>query len=505
MIKFLTKYHKWLSISITIFILLFAISGIVLNHRSLVSLIDVNRNLLPEKYQYNNWNLGSVKGMVKISEDKFLIYGNIGIYLTDKNFNRFQNFNAGFGKGVDNHKVYKVIKTHDGKLFAGTLFGLFCFDDKEGRWEKIPLKLRNPAIMDIIEVGDTLYVLSRSFLFKSTDFHTFHKFILPPPEGYDNKVGLFKTLWLIHSGEIYGSAGKLIVDMVGIIFTFLTITGLFLFVNSYRLKDDNKKRRELIQIQKSQKWNLKWHNRVGWINLVVLIITVSTGMFLRPPLLISISTERVKKIPHTILDTNNAWFDKLRGIVYDDSKNCFYIATINGVYCTDIDFNSPLKYLYPQPPISVMGVNVFKKVNKDEILIGSFEGLFLWNVNSGSIHDYIKKKPLEESGNNGSQIGDELVSGYILNGDMEIYFDFNKGAKKISGEKNFPSMPPEIKNQPMSLWNVMLEIHTGRIFEPILGLFYILIVPLVGLTLLFILISGFIVWFTVFRGKNGSI
>jgi uncharacterized iron-regulated membrane protein len=64
-------------------------------------------------------------------------------------------------------------------------------------------------------------------------------------------------------------------------------------------------------------------------------------------------------------------------------------------------------------------------------------------------------------------------------------------------------MPEKIAGQPISLWNTALEIHTGRIFQSILGDFYILIVPLTGLSLLFILISGFVVWFKLFR-KNSK-
>jgi uncharacterized iron-regulated membrane protein len=59
----------------------------------------------------------------------------------------------------------------------------------------------------------------------------------------------------------------------------------------------------------------------------------------------------------------------------------------------------------------------------------------------------------------------------------------------------FPNMPEEIiKASPMSLWNLALEIHTGRIYKLFLGDFYILFIPLSGLTIIFILVTGFILW-----------
>jgi len=54
----------------------------------------------------------------------------------------------------------------------------------------------------------------------------------------------------------------------------------------------------------------------------------------------------------------------------------------------------------------------------------------------------------------------------------------------------------------MSLWNVALEVHTGRIYHSVIGDFYVLIVPLTGLSVLFILISGFIVWLRLRKNKQ---
>jgi uncharacterized iron-regulated membrane protein len=66
----------------------------------------------------------------------------------------------------------------------------------------------------------------------------------------------------------------------------------------------------------------------------------------------------------------------------------------------------------------------------------------------------------------------------------------------VKGRNPLPPMPQEIiAASPISLWNVALEIHTGRIFQPLVGGFYILVVPLVGIATLVILISGFMAWY----------
>jgi uncharacterized iron-regulated membrane protein len=64
-------------------------------------------------------------------------------------------------------------------------------------------------------------------------------------------------------------------------------------------------------------------------------------------------------------------------------------------------------------------------------------------------------------------------------------------------------MPKEvIDKNPMPLWNVAQEIHTGRIYQFFMGDFYILVVPLTGLFTLYLNISGFIIWYKRYRKKK---
>lgn len=497
-LKTLAKYHKWVSVFFTLIILLFSVSGIILNHRNLLSGADLNRSLLPNEYAYQNWNNAAVRATLKINADSILVYGNIGVWLTDSTFATYRDFNGGFPKGIDNRKISKIIQTNNNQLLAGTLFGLYSH--KKGNWKKLDLPLDNETITDLIVKEDTVFVLTRSYLLKTYDLKHYDFVPLPPPENYDNKVGLFKTLWVIHSGEIYGEAGKIIVDIVALIMVFLTISGFMLFVNRMVLKKTTgiaKTGRS--KIKRTNKFLVKWHNKIGWTTIILLIITSSTGIFLRPPFLIPIAHAKVGKIPTSILDTENAWFDKLRRIMYDDETNKFLLSTSDGLYWSIDNFKSELKSFYYQPPISIMGLNAFEKVRPNEYLIGSFEGLFVWNSSTGKVMDVITKSPYSQPENKSRPIGQYLISGFTRDFNKSIvYFDYNQGATTLFGG-SFPSMPENIKQQPISLWNVALEVHTGRIFQSLLHDFYILIVPLTGLGLLFILISGFIVWYKKFR------
>ncbi len=482
-----------------VFILVFAVSGIILNHREGLSAIDVSRNFLPEPYRYKNWNNAGVISSLKLSGDSVLVYGNIGVWLTDSAFQDFKDYNSGFAKGIDNRKVAKLLKSSTGDIFAATYFGLF--KNIKHRWQKIELPVAENRVVDLMEKDGEIYVMTRSFLLKGKSVENLNLIKMPPPQNYDNKIGLFKTLWVIHSGEIYGFIGKLIVDLIAVIFIFLTITGFIFFINKYRIRSKSKKGLDSTKVKSSSAWNLKWHNKIGWTTVIFLIITTFTGIFLRPPLLAAIGNSRVKKIPLTELDTPNPWFDIFRRVDYDAENGIFVVATMDGFFYSDDNFATELKPFGSQPPASVMGVTVLENYSTNTYLVGSFEGLFLWNYASGMVFDYIKKQPYQRPTSAGAPIGDFKVSGFSRDFmGQELVFDYDLGCLNLSSPTLPPAMPDEIVSaSPMSLWNVALEFHTGRIFQPLVGSFYVLVVPLVGLGTLFILISGTVVWWKKFR------
>ena len=209
----LRAWHKWPSLIFTLFILLFAFSGIILNHRDLLSSVDVSRKVLPPVYRYNNWNLAAVRGAVPWGTDSILVYRNIGIWLTDTAFTSFTDFNNGFPEGIDNRKIAAISIDNVTGIHAATLFGLYRFGNESNRWDLVPLPVPEERIVKTLSKGDSLLVMTRSNLLLATveqGLDHFEVIPVPASEDDDGKVGLFRTLWVIHSGEIYGIIGKLI-------------------------------------------------------------------------------------------------------------------------------------------------------------------------------------------------------------------------------------------------------------------------------------------------------
>lgn len=500
-LKKLRKFHKWPGIVITLFVILFTISGILMNHRSQISTVDVSRSWLPDDYSYQNWNKAAVKSVCQLGGDSALVYGNIGIWLSTDHFQTFQDWNAGFPNGIDNRKISKILKTPDGKLVAGTYFGLYQYSNQQGRWVKIELPVAEDRITDIILKGNDLLIQTRSFLLKTSDGKSFFTVELPAPKGYDGNVSLFKTLWLLHSGEIWGSIGKLIVDLFGLALLIVSFTGLMHFIFPKWIKNRKKKQKENSQLVAARNTNLRWHNRLGWIFIPFLILVTTTGMFLRPPLLIAIANSVVSPIPGTVLSSPNPWYDKLRRVLYDEQQHLFLFSTSEGIFFTDENLSQPMQRMMNEPPVSIMGCNVLEKKGENTYLIGSFNGLFIWNPFTGQVLDYLSGSPWQAPQVAGPPISKDMIDGWFDDhSGNEYYFDYNQGIIPIRAKIRFGEMSSEIiQKSPISLWNLSQEIHTGRIFEFLIGMFYILYVPLAGICILIVLISGFFIWWMGYR------
>lgn len=497
MLKFFRKYHKWLGIISVFFIILISLSGIVLNHRKLLSNIDLSRNVMPKQYRLVKWNNAALRSDIKLNNNKILIYGNIGVWETDSTFSWFKNFNKGFENGIDNRKICKIYQRANGELFAASLFGLYKYENN--KWNKIKEPFADTHIVDIDTVAGAYAVLTRSYLYLTKDFESFKKIAIKPEKSYDNKTGLFKTLWVIHSGEIWGISGILIVDLIAFIFIFLSITGVVIFFRPSLIRKKLSKNKDTENIKKISSWSLNWHNKIGWTTAVLLLLTTITGMFLRPPLLIPIANAKVSKIPFSELDTPNQWFDKLRRIKFDQKRKCYYLATIDGIFKLK-SLNATPEYIEKQPPVSMMGVNAFDFENSDNLIVGSFNGLYLWNLETFEYKNAIKSIKKEEK--HRSFLSANQVTAYIKHYYKDkLFVDYNTGIKNLQGKEANIKMPEEIKNTPISLWNVALEFHTGRIYQSVIGGFYFLIVPVSGIISIFLIVSGFWVWYKIHRKK----
>ncbi len=499
-IRKIKKYHKWPGIVVSLFALLFAFSGIILNHREVITSVDIPRRWMPPGYQYNNWNLSGLRSSLQIGEDSLLVYGNIGIWMGTKGLSEFQDCNQGFPKGIDMRKIYSIVKFR-GKLVAGTHFGVFTNNLVPSNWMQFQMPKGEERISDLTVKGDSLLILTRDYLYYTTDLIHLQKLTIPPKQGYKREATLFLTLWELHSGELFGFVGMLFVDLLGLVLIFLSITGLLHFLFPKLISRLKRSNRSFSGTLIAKKWNLKWHNLTGYVFALFLLVNTTAGMFLRPPLLIPIVSTKVGIVPFSDLDTENPWQDKLRRIIWNKESGNFLIYTSEGFFFADQNLARELIQPVNQPIISIMGCNVLEPMGPGSYLVGSFSGMFVWNTVTGAVLDYFTGLAAETPHGMSRPVGQNMVAGFVHDCDGKFFWiDYNKGAISTDKSSAFPKMAEQILlYTPISLWNAALEIHTGRIFEHLIGPFYLLYVPLMGLTVLIVLISGFLVWWLAYR------
>jgi hypothetical protein len=448
---------------------------------------------MPSVYHIDNWNQGVVKGSLKV-DDGIIVFGQTGVWKTDTKFESWEDFNNGITQGIDNRKISNVVRTSDGILWCAGLYDAYRYNKNSSKWETLLLPNNDERISDITLRGDTVVVLSRSTIYEAVaPEYSFVECPIKKTEGFDNKVTLFKTVWMLHSGELFGICGKLIVDAMGIVLIILCITGLVFFVLSYTIKY---KKRDGIDVKQQvgwMKWNLRWHNRLGAGCIILTVLLAVTGMCLRPPLMIPLALTKISPLPGSTLSDDNVFHDKLRGIRWDANMHSWLLSTSEGFFSISDDLHNSIAVKITQaPPVSPMGINVFCRNPKveSEWLVGSFSGLFSWNPITASVVDYFTGASAVVS--HGRPVAAHTVTGWTkdLSTDDPVIFEYSAAPSHV-----LPEMPKVLKEQPMSLWNFALELHVGRCYEPFMGsVVSALFVFVSGLLLTLILISGYIIY-----------
>lgn len=532
------KYHRWLGLVLSVFMLVFCVSGIILNHREVFSGCEVSRKWLPASYYIKNFNNGVVKGtVVKKSAahslssencDSVLVYGCAGVFLTDSRLSTWQDFNAGLPESIDERNVRHVVKAKDGSLWCAALRDVYRYDENSHRWKKVELSGNEERIMDVALAKDSMTVvaLTRSRVFtivpfvqygeivkigkSSSETYRVESKIIPAPKKYEPKTTLFKLVWHLHSGEFFGLPGKLVVDAIALVLIVLSITGILLFILPYGIRKAKKlaAKARMKRLGKQFAWNMKWHNKIGYVTIVLTLWIAITGMCLRPPLMVPLV---LSKQPQAVGEDGNVWQDKLRAIRWDAVQGDWLVSTSEGFLRVDEDFSQAPKMLPDDecPKLSPMGVTVWESDGKGGWIVGSFRGIYRWNPVNHSLNqilDYFTGKPSEETSM--IPISDNLVCGYSEDflGGKPLVFDFAKGVEDAKGQavalcndepkksRNEESMSDLIcETAPMSLWNVALELHVGRCYSPFLGPLSDLFVFLSGLLITLVLLSGYII------------
>lgn len=507
--KFSRKIHKYPGLILILFLSWMSISGIFLNHPVLLRNFSVPGWLVPKHYHPDNWNRSTLKNLISIDSLTLIAYGNQGIHASNDKGNLFHPFMKGdFPKAAwkkrTNHLIYNSTSN---QLIAATNGGIFRCPIKSGFWEKINLPENSGPVKKILLIRDKYVVVTTSALFISNN-STATSFIkkIPLKEQSSEKVPLFRVFLKLHDGSIWGLPGKIIWDLTGLVLFFLSVSAFYIWFYPKKWKKNYSKKqlKPAIKEKNTRSFLFKYHKKLGWYFAIILVAIFITGIFLRPPLLITIANKKIDKKYYPELKHQNPWRNKINNALYDSQNGQIVLECADGLWAGNSSAEDSFKKLKFPLRIFAMGATVFEENNPGEWIIGSFSGLHHFSLTDSVKTPILKQKTPETRGRPTST----LVTGYIqLPDSTEFVLGHYKGLCNLKGNvvSSKINMPQYIQqNYRMPLWNYLFELHNARIFKGIIGNFYIMIIPLFGLTGLLIIFSGvFDYWYVkLFKNKK---
>ena len=497
--------HKYIGLVIILFQIWSAVSGIILNHPDLVSGISVPGWMVPSQYRTENWNRSSLIKMVFLQSDPDtgFVGGKKGVWKTVDGGKTFTKMAAGFtpslyyGKVNDIHLV--EAEGREPLLYAAAFGGLWECDPAIGKWTKAFPAGGNTDIKRIIRIDSRLIIFTPSEAW-STDLggdRTVFSRIALKREGETKagKVSLVRLFFDLHGGHAWGTAGRLLFDLVGLLIIFLSISSFYIW---YFPKNRNRKKGAR---RPAFNFFYKYHLKLGiWVSAVLLLIGV-TAFFMRPPFLAVIARGNIDSSFYPGPFPDNPWDKKIHNAVHLKEKKKVVIESADGIWEGDDSMTGGFRKIRLPVPVFVMGATVLEEYPEGGIIVGSFNGLFHIHGKGPAI-DLLSGNPVRFV--SPVRPADRMIAGYFRTPDGGSFISaFEQGLIPLGGSdlNGRFEMPEELKNdRRLPLWNYMFELHNGRIFKDLTGNWYILIIPLGSFLFVLIIITGIYDWlFTRFR------
>jgi hypothetical protein len=506
--RFTRFTHKYLGLIVLIYFLGMGISGIMLNHPSLLQKFSLPVGWLSESYQFRAWNRWSLRDAAfsKQQPEKIYVAGKEGVWMSRDAGQNFTPMSAGLPASHylrDTNCLLLVENHNQTRLYAGTRDGLYYCSPDMIRWQSVQNpKLQKTEIIDLLKTDQEIFVFTKAGCFVaslSTNPPVFRARELKTPPDFKPRAPFFRFMLKLHDGSLFGLAGRLMADIVGLILIFLSLSALYLWYVPWR------RRRRYVYRRKyrNYKFFYRYHLKLGIYASLFLVLIALTGMFLRPPLLIAIVRLQTPKLLQPANPTAGNRLGRIHRAAWLKSNNKLYLATENGLFFGSPDGNKPFEAVKIRLPIHGMGATVFESLADNTLLIGSFSGLIKWHPQTGEITNLSADRTTKPQSFGGAMVAAAVID----NGTPKFWCDYRRGLKLFPGESlsstgiradNLPSsftMPTKIyKKSRISLWHFLFEFHNGRIFRDLLGRYTWLIVPLGGLALLLTVISGTYDW-----------
>ncbi|MFU8858063.1 MAG: PepSY domain-containing protein [Deferrisomatales bacterium] len=479
--------HRWMGLLGLLYFAAMAVSGVLLNHAGLLAGLDLPRAWLPGDYAYRDWNRNSLRGTVPGPGRVLHLYGEAGVWWWEPGAAEPVPDAEGFERSVYYRDTRAVLRVDGSQpyLLAGTRGGLWGRPAAGGPWRPVPLAPGNgrETVVDLLEADGALLAVTRDRVYRGDTAWPPAFVDATPARAADpeRRLPLFRLIFELHSGGVWGLPGRLAMDALGVLLAFLCLTGAWFWW---------RKRRRTLARGVGGRWarkGLGWHLRLGlWVSPLLLLVA-ATGFFQRPPFLIAVAFTEYPERFHPAPSDPNPWHDLLRKAAYDPVRRTLLLATADGFYSGPADGSRPFERAWGGPPVSVMGATVLRRAPDGLLWVGSMSGLYVWDRASGWVTDAFTGRPPRPG--QGGPVGQQQVVGWVGVPDGRVLVaDYGLGLVDGEGQPQAAArvlpMPRELREGGrISLWHALFELHNGRLFSFLLGWWTWVVVPVGGLAL----------------------
>ncbi len=483
--KLASKLHKILSLIFLPIFLFIALSGMGLNHPNIIKNISLPISSLPENYHFKQWNRGVIQTLAKDERGGIYAAGKNGLgYFIDGSYQQIDNPLA-----INNWQnfIYSLYYDKNTKqLFVGSRDGLYRYQAETQQWHYY-VQTRDKRIVSIVknDHSDTIIAIANHHIFtievtanNNVTDNAFNKVteLVVTLEKSSQAVPFFRFIFALHSGELLGITGILLMDFVALSLIYFCLSGLYYWLFPKIVRKKLLSKRQQIKGGRAFRWLAKNHNSWGFILAPLLIISAATAAVMRPPGLLLIVAGNSPIDVYASHATNNIPY-KITKAAFIENK--LVLLTDDGVFSGNLN-TARFEQIKFSVPVHGMGATIFQQQTDGNILVGSFSGLFVWQEE----HDRYEAIVLPE------ETKGILPVAACQNESGLVVFDFFKG-KLFDQSKVFSTMPDSINSEArMALWNFFFELHNLRIFQNYIGSFYLLLLLAVSLSLLIITITG---------------
>jgi hypothetical protein len=482
-----------------VWFLLMGISGVLINHPALIRGVSVPAAFVPAGFQYRDWNRMAMKELVYSEQEADTLFtaGRMGVWQSKDGGRTFASMEKGYpSSAFDRDTNCLLLTRRNGKetLYAGNPAGLFMWDFQTQGWKKI-----NHRDLNLMGVKDIVLAQGHPLVFTPRGCFRIEGSEQEPtlssmPLRFDTlplqTISMVRFMLRIHDGSILGFSGQLFVDALGVVLIFLSLSAIWLWYLPWRRKRLYKRPIDAYLYRLMHKYHLK----IGIYSLFFLAVIVLTGMIIRPPFRQGIVNNTVPSSWVKFDESSANRYPGIRRVLYLAKENRLLLGTRMGFFMGPADFSQSFTLTPMAVPVSGMGVNVMERLSRDKLLIGSFDGLYIRDLVSGSVTDVMAENEaralsLKKHSKN------RAVGAAVQNGTLRFWVDYQRGLIPVDLRDVSPIMPEALgHNTRMSLWRYLRAIHTGHLFKDFFGRYTWLLIPAGGMLLLISLLSGGYDW-----------